>query len=30
MALTKPDFDGNGFVTGEDFDAYVTAFEAGC
>jgi len=23
------DFDGNGFVTGEDFDAYVAAFEAG-
>jgi len=23
------DFDGDGFVTGEDFDAYVAAFEAG-
>ncbi len=23
------DFDGNGFLTGEDFDAFVAAFEAG-
>ncbi len=23
------DFDGDGFVTGDDFDAYVSAFEAG-
>ncbi len=24
-----PDFDGDGFLTGDDFDAYVAAFEAG-
>ncbi len=24
-----PDFDGDGFLTGDDFDAYVTAFVAG-
>jgi len=24
------DFDGDGLVTGDDFDAYVIAFEAGC
>ncbi len=25
----KPDFDGNGFVNGDDFDAFVAAFELG-
>lgn len=24
------DFDLDGFVTGDDFDFYVVAFEAGC
>ena len=28
--LCPSDFDGDGFVTGDDFDAYVAAFEAGC
>ncbi len=27
--LRPADFNGDGFVTGEDFDAYVAAFEAG-
>ena len=31
VAVTcSSDFDGDGFVTGDDFDAYVLAFEAGC
>jgi hypothetical protein len=25
----RPDFDGDGFLTGVDYDAYVLAFEAG-
>ena len=28
-ASCPADFDGDGFVTGDDFDAYVLAFEAG-
>lgn len=29
LAVCPPDFDCDGFVSGQDFDAYVLAFEAG-
>ena len=30
LTICLADFSCNGFVTGEDFDAFVAAFEAGC
>lgn len=29
VTVHSADFDGDGFVTGEDFDAFVLVFEAG-
>lgn len=30
MSAARVTYDCDGFVTGEDFDGYVAAFEAGC